>query len=104
MLVLTRRTNERIIIGQDIVITVLKVQNDQVRIGIEAPRHIEVHREEVYRALHDANIAAAGGDSHHLEELRRSIPAGGKHIVDPDQILRPLKRSGDHIRPSGPVK
>ena len=47
MLVLTRRINERIMIGDDIVVTVLEVHGDQVRIGIDAPREIKVFREEV---------------------------------------------------------
>ena len=47
MLVLTRRVNERIVIGDDITVTVLEVRGDQVRIGIEAPRDIKVFREEV---------------------------------------------------------
>ena len=47
MLVLTRRINERIIIGDDIIVTVLEVHGDQVRIGIDAPRDIKVFREEV---------------------------------------------------------
>ncbi len=49
MLVLTRRINERIIIGDDIIVTVLEVHGDQVRIGIDAPRDIKVFREEVLR-------------------------------------------------------
>ncbi|HMS24919.1 MAG TPA: carbon storage regulator CsrA [Acidimicrobiia bacterium] len=59
MLVLTRRANQSIIIGDDVVVTVLEVRGDQVRIGITAPRDVTVHREEVYRALHEANIDAA---------------------------------------------
>lgn len=47
MLVLTRRINERIVIGENIVVTVLEVHGDQVRIGIDAPREIKVFREEV---------------------------------------------------------
>lgn len=49
MLVLTRRINERIIIGDDIIVTVLEVHGDQVRIGIDAPRDIKVFREEVLK-------------------------------------------------------
>ena len=49
MLVLTRRINERIIIGDDVIVTVLEVHGDQVRIGIDAPRDIKVFREEVLR-------------------------------------------------------
>ena len=58
MLVLTRRTDQRIVIGDDIVITVLEVKGDSVRLGIEAPRSVTVHREEVHEALQQANRAA----------------------------------------------
>lgn len=51
MLVLTRRKNERIHIGESIVITVVEVRGDKVRIGIDAPKEIPVHREEVYQAI-----------------------------------------------------
>ena len=51
MLVLTRRANQSIMIGDDIVVTVLDVRGDQVRIGIKAPRSVDVHREEVFVAL-----------------------------------------------------
>jgi carbon storage regulator len=51
MLVLTRHANQSIMIGQDVVVTVLEVRGDQVRLGIQAPRHVEVHREEVFTAL-----------------------------------------------------
>lgn len=47
MLVLTRRVNERILIGDNITVTVLEVRGDQVRIGIDAPREVEVLREEL---------------------------------------------------------
>jgi len=47
VLVLTRRVNERIVIGDGIVVTVLDVRGDQVRIGIDAPRDVKVFREEV---------------------------------------------------------
>lgn len=47
MLVLTRRVNEKILIGDNIVVTVLEVRGDQVRLGIDAPRDVKVFREEV---------------------------------------------------------
>jgi carbon storage regulator len=59
MLVLTRRANQSIVIGNDVVVTVLEVRGDQVRLGITAPRSIDVHREEVFRALQEANQEAA---------------------------------------------
>ncbi len=51
MLVMTRRIGEKIIIGSDITITILDVQGNQVRIGIDAPRNVAVHREEIYRRI-----------------------------------------------------
>ena len=51
MLVLTRRTGERIQIGDSIVITIVRIHTDHVRIGIEAPRQVAIYREEVARRL-----------------------------------------------------
>ena len=71
MLVLTRRSNQSIMIGTDIVITVLEVRGDQVRIGIRAPRDVDVHRDEVWLELQEANRAAALSDRGVVEELER---------------------------------
>lgn len=54
MLVLSRKKNESIIINDNIVVTVVEVRGDKVRLGIEAPREVTVHRREVYDAIHDA--------------------------------------------------
>ncbi|MBI5088968.1 MAG: carbon storage regulator CsrA [Actinobacteria bacterium] len=62
MLVLTRRVGESILIGDDIVVTVLELNRDQVRIGIRAPRSVSVHREEVYQEILMSNRAAAVPD------------------------------------------
>ncbi|GAC1337816.1 MAG: carbon storage regulator CsrA [Isosphaeraceae bacterium] len=51
MLVLTRKVGERIHIGDGIVVTVVRIQNDKVRIGVDAPTEVAVHREEVFRRL-----------------------------------------------------
>lgn len=51
MLILTRRVNETIMIGDDVSITVLGVKGNQCRIGVTAPKEIEVHREEIYQRI-----------------------------------------------------
>ena len=51
MLILTRRVGESLVIGDDVVVTVLGVKGNQVRIGIKAPKHVEVHREEIHNRI-----------------------------------------------------
>jgi carbon storage regulator len=58
MLVLTRRKNQSIVIGDDIVVTVLEVKGDQIRLGITAPRNVQVYREELLADLTEANRSA----------------------------------------------
>lgn len=57
MLILTRRVNESIKLGDDIDVTVLGIKGNQARIGIEAPRGIAVHRDEIYRRIQDEKEA-----------------------------------------------
>ena len=63
MLVLTRKRGERVLIGDDIIITVLDVRGEGVRIGFEAPKGIPIQRHEVVAAVSEANIAAASTDA-----------------------------------------
>jgi len=51
MLILTRRVGETVVIGDDIVVTVLGVKGNQVRIGVKAPRDVAVHREEIFERI-----------------------------------------------------
>ena len=51
MLILTRRVGETIIIGEDVAVTVLGVQGNQVRVGVNAPKEVSVHREEIYERI-----------------------------------------------------
>jgi carbon storage regulator len=58
MLILTRRAGESIVIGGDVVVTIVEAGRDQVRVGIEAPRNVAVHRQEVYAEISRENEAA----------------------------------------------
>src|SRR5690606_24540256 len=62
MLVLSRQRDESIIIGDDIVITIVDIRGDKVRLGIEAPTQIPVHRREVYEAIQREQQVARGGN------------------------------------------
>lgn len=59
MLILTRRVNETLMIGDDVTVTVLSINGNQVRIGVNAPRHIPVHREEIYEKIKQQGESAA---------------------------------------------
>lgn len=59
MLVLTRKLNQSIQIGEDIELTILSLEKDQVKIGISAPKNIDIHRKEIYIAIQDENTKAA---------------------------------------------
>jgi carbon storage regulator len=58
MLILSRRVDERIMIGEEIEISVVDIKGDQVKIGISAPRNIKVYRKEVFQAIQQENIEA----------------------------------------------
>ena len=51
MLILTRRVSETLMVGDDVTVTVLDVKSNQVRIGIDAPKEVAVHREEIYKRI-----------------------------------------------------
>jgi len=59
MLVLTRKRNESIMIGDSVEVSVIEVKGDQVKLGIKAPKDIKVHRKEVYLAIQKENIDAS---------------------------------------------
>ena len=51
MLILTRRVGEKLVIGENVIVTVLGVKGNQIRIGIDAPQEVQVHREEIFRRI-----------------------------------------------------
>ncbi|KEZ52142.1 carbon storage regulator CsrA [Metabacillus indicus] len=70
MLVLTRKTGEAIKIGDDIEISVISISGDQVKIGINAPKNIDIHRKEIYLSIQEENNKAADVSLSLLSQLR----------------------------------
>ncbi len=69
MLVLDRKVNQSIMIGK-IEVIVTEVRGEHVKIGVQAPRCVPVHRKEIYEVIRSQNIRAAGADAADLDELR----------------------------------
>ena len=76
MLVLSRQRDESIVIGENIIVTVVDIRGDKVRLGIEAPTEIPVHRREVYEAIQRENQGAAQLDP------RDTRAVGGKRPLE----------------------
>jgi len=73
MLVLTRKRNQEIMLGDDIKITVLEISEDAVKIGIDAPRDITILRSELYRAVQDENKSAVFSDPNSVKLLFKKL-------------------------------
>jgi carbon storage regulator len=74
VLVLIRKQGESVVIGNDILVTVLEVRGDQIRLGIDAPRSVTVHRQEVYLQVASENSAAIASADRGSPLLRRPVP------------------------------
>lgn len=77
MLVLTRRPGESIVVGENIVITVIEIKGGQVRIGIDAPREVDVYREEIYEQVRQENLAAIANVDVIREAVQDAPSEGG---------------------------
>ena len=75
MLILTRRITESLIVGEDVFITVLGIKGNQVRLGIEAPKSVSVHREEIYRRILDGEEEA---EEHEKQQKKQHKHQQGK--------------------------
>jgi carbon storage regulator len=69
LLILTRKSGEGLFIGDEIRVTVLEIRGKQIRLGIEAPQHVVVLREEIYRRVQEQNLQAAGVKEADLKEI-----------------------------------
>lgn len=76
MLVLSRRVGESVVIGDDVVVTVLEVRGDVVRVGIRAPRSVAVHRSELLEEIAAANRDSASPDDAVVADLSRLLSPG----------------------------
>ena len=79
MLVLSRKLNESIVINYDIVVTVLGVQGDRVRLGIEAPGEIPVHCQELYEKMQNQEVLLSIGDLRHWKRFQRYYISPCRH-------------------------
>ena len=76
MLILTRRVGESVVIGEDVTVTVLGVKGNQVRIGINAPKHVAVHREEIFERIKNGRGADGNAPADEESQVKReSLPA-----------------------------
>ena len=73
MLVLSRKTNESIVIDGNVTVSVLRVDNDNVRLGIEAPLEIPVLRKEIYEAIKTNNEMAAGSAKRKVKQIKQLV-------------------------------
>ncbi len=78
MLVLSRKLGENIRVGDDVKVIVLEVRGGQVKLGIEAPHHVAVHRQEVYLRIQEANRQAAATPAEWLPRAADALRRGGR--------------------------
>ena len=83
MLILSRKLDEKIVIGDNIIVTIVAVSGDTIKLGIDAPREVKVYRAEVYEEILRANIEAA--------KAAGETPPGFKSLKDLDRLAKKKK-------------
>jgi carbon storage regulator len=102
VLVLSRRLGESIVIGNEVVVRVIEVRGDQVKLGIEAPRSVQIHREEIHLELQAENEHAAGRASR-TRNLVASLPPRPPEPQEPGGPERKAGTPGQRpVRPPRP--
>jgi len=96
MLVLSRRVGEKIVIGDDIVVTVVEVHRDSVRLGVDAPRSVPVNRAELLEAVTAENVRSLSDTESvaALDAFKEINPAGEGRKVDIKALMRGAKGKG----------
>jgi len=100
VLVLSRKVGEQLLIGDDVVVTVLEVRGDGIKIGIDAPRDVKVQRREVFLAVSETNLEAARAASPEAEDALKAIFGG-----TPQAPQSPVEEPSSPVQePQSPVQ
>jgi carbon storage regulator len=83
MLILTRKLGERITIGNDIVISLLEIKGSQVKLGIEAPKGISIHRQEIYERIREENLISSAVTAFDLSEAATLLQTNRRKDAEP---------------------
>ena len=89
MLVLSRKRDESIIIGDNVVVTIIDIRGEQVKLGVSAPKTISIHRKEVYEAIQAENVAASRPEAQNLAGLAQVLKQAPTSAKTPTESQKP---------------